>query len=187
MLHALLVSVLSANLIAVAPALPDSGGVARAASLSTAAATSKLTGPMGLIDSIVVEKRLHQLTLFRDGKVIRTYLVALGGQPRGAKVRAGDNRTPEGVYYIDARQPFSKYHLALHISYPAIADKQRAQALGTEPGGDIMIHGLPNGMGSAGALHRQNDWTNGCIALTDQEIEEIWSVVPIGTPIEIKP
>jgi murein L,D-transpeptidase YafK len=144
-------------------------------------------GPMGLVDSIVVEKRLHQLTLLRDGRVIRTYLVALGGQPKGDKIRAGDNRTPEGVYYIDARQPNSKYHLALHISYPDAAHKQKAQSVGAEPGGDIMIHGLPNGMGSAGALHRQNDWTNGCIALTDQEIEEIWSVVPIGTPIQIKP
>jgi murein L,D-transpeptidase YafK len=183
MLHALLVSVLSVNMIVAAPVLSDS--TARATPL--AAANVKLKGPMGLVDSIVVEKRMHQLTLFRDGKVIRSYLIALGAQPKGAKVRIGDNRTPEGVYYIDARQPFSKYHLALHISYPSLSDKARAQALGTEPGGDIMIHGLPNGMGSAGARHRMNDWTNGCIALTDEEIEEIWSVVPIGTPIEIKP
>jgi murein L,D-transpeptidase YafK len=183
MLHPLLVSLLTANLVVAAPVMSDS--TVRATPLL--AADVKIHGPMGLVDSIVVEKKLHQLTLFRSGKLIRTYLVALGGQPRGDKVRAGDNKTPEGVYYIDSRQPNSKYHLALHISYPDAAHKKQAQAMGTEPGGDIMIHGLPNGMGSAGALHRQNDWTNGCIALTDQEIEEIWSVVPIGTPIEIKP
>jgi murein L,D-transpeptidase YafK len=142
---------------------------------------------MGFVDSIVVEKSLHSLTMYRDGKVVRVFLVALGGSPKGDKLRAGDNKTPEGLYYIDARQPNSKYHLALHISYPNATNRQRAQAAGIDAGGDIMIHGLPNGMGAAGAWHRMKDWTNGCIALTDEEIEEIWSVVPIGTPIQIKP
>ena len=178
MLHALLISVFSANLIAAAPlprvgAAPVSGFVAHP--------------PVGLVDSIVVEKKAHKLTLFRDGKPTRTYLVALGGSPTGDKLRAGDRRTPEGIFYIDERQPNSRYHLALHISYPDAVHRARSQAIGAAPGGDIMIHGLPNGMGAAGATHRLADWTNGCVALTDQEIEEIWSVVPIGTPVEIKP
>ncbi|MDB4916501.1 MAG: ErfK/YbiS/YcfS/YnhG family protein [Gemmatimonadetes bacterium] len=177
MLHALTVSVLSAAMIATSPASP-----ADARSLSTMPSP-----PLGLVDSIVVEKKAHTLTLFRDGRPTRTFLVALGGSPIGDKLRAGDRRTPEGVFYIDSRQPNSKYHLALHISYPDAVHSARSHALGAEPGGDIMIHGLPNGFGAAGASHRLNDWTNGCVALTDQEIEQIWSVVPIGTPVEIKP
>ena len=178
MFHALLVSVLSANMIVAAPT-PALGAVAASATVASP--------PMGLVDSIVVEKKAHTLTLFRDGKPLRTYLVALGAKPVGDKLRAGDNKTPEGLFYIDARQPNSKYHLALHISYPDAAHRARSQAIGAEPGGDIMIHGLPNGLGAAGASHRLNDWTNGCVALTDEEIEQIWSAVPIGTPVEIKP
>lgn len=178
---ALLVSVLAANLIATAPA------PAAAHTAPSVADVVAVSPPLALVDSIVVEKKARKLTLFRDGKPTRTYLVALGLEPQGDKQRAGDNRTPEGVFYIDARQPNSKFHLALHISYPSPLHRARAQAIGADPGGDIMLHGLPNGRGAAGASHRRNDWTNGCVALTDQEIEEIWSVVPIGTPIEIKP
>ena len=178
MLHVLLVSVLSANMIAATPT--PALGARDASAVFT-------PPPMGLVDSIVVEKKARKLILFRDGKAMRTYLVALGASPKGDKLRAGDNKTPEGLFYIDARQPNSKYHLALHISYPDAAHRERSAAIGADPGGDIMIHGLPNGLGSAGAAHRQNDWTNGCVALTDQEIEQIWSVVPIGTPVEIKP
>ena len=179
MLHALLVSVISANMIVAAPA-----PVLGMASLVTASVASP---PIGLADSIVVEKKAHTLTLFRDGRPMRTYLVALGGRPQGDKLSAGDKRTPEGVFYIDARQPNSRYHLALHISYPDAAHRARSLAAGMQPGGDIMIHGLPNGLGAAGETHRISDWTNGCVALTDQEIEQIWSAVPIGTPVEIKP
>ncbi|MEO7770921.1 MAG: L,D-transpeptidase family protein [Gemmatimonadaceae bacterium] len=157
----------------------------RAASLETAIVAPG--GPLRLVDSIVVEKKARTLILYADGKPMRTYLVALGGNPVGDKLRVGDNRTPEGVFYIDARQPNSKYHLALHISYPDDVHRARSAAIGADPGGDIMIHGLPNGLGAAGATHRLNNWTNGCVALTDQEIEQIWSVVPIGTPVEIKP
>ena len=174
MFHSLLVSVLSMHLAAAAPAPP----VLRAPVYG---------GPVGLVDSVVIEKKARHLMLFRDGKVVRTYLVALGAHPEGDKLRKGDHRTPEGVFYIDSRQPNSHYHLALHISYPDASHRERSRAVGAEPGGDIMIHGLPNGMGAAGALHRLHDWTNGCVALTDEEIEEIWSVVPIGTPVEIKP
>src|SRR5258708_9216642 len=150
MLHALVVSVLSANLIATAPV----------SSHSAAELFAATTTPISLVDSIVVAKRAHTLTLYRDGKPTHTYLVALGGAPVGDKLRAGDHRTPEGLFYIDARQPNSKYHLALHISYPDASHRARPQALGAEPGGDIMIHGLPNGFGAAAASHRPNDSPN---------------------------
>lgn len=182
MLHVMLVSVLSANAVAVTPA--PRAAVLAAPAVEAAAVSAP---PMRLADSIVVEKKARRLTLYADGRPMRTYLVALGLNPVGDKVRSGDNRTPEGLFYIDRRNPESRYHLALHISYPGPMHRARAEKLGVEPGGDIMIHGLPNGMGAAGATHRVADWTNGCVALTDQEIEEIWSVVPIGTPVEIKP
>ena len=181
MLHALLVSVISANMLVAAPT-PLNGMAPHAV---VAAATP--LPPIGLADSIVVEKQAHLLTLFRDGKPMRTYLVALGGNPRGDKLSAGDRRTPEGLFFIDFRQPNSRFHLALHISYPDASHRARSLAAGVAPGGDIMIHGLPNGFGEAGATHRINDWTNGCVALTDEEIEQIWSSVPIGTPVQIKP
>jgi len=140
-----------------------------------------------IADSIVVDKGKRQLTLYHQGTPVRTYLVALGQQPLGDKVRRGDNRTPEGVFRIEARNPRSRYHLALRISYPDAAHAQRARALGVSPGGDIMIHGLPKRQAWVGAAHRDFDWTEGCIAVTNAEIEEIWNAVPVGTPIHIKP
>ena len=138
-------------------------------------------------DSIVVEKSRHQLLLYRKGTPVRRYLVALGEQPVGDKVSVGDMRTPEGLFHIEARNPASRYHRALRISYPDAAHRARAQALGVSPGGDIMIHGLPKRQAWVGAAHRDFDWTEGCIAVTNEEIEEIWSAVPVGTPIHIKP
>ena len=138
-------------------------------------------------DRIVVYKALRQMQLLHGNEVLRTYHVALGRKPYGQKTEAGDGRTPEGRYFIDRRNMFSDYHLALHISYPDTNDIRRAAALGVEPGGSIMIHGLPNGMGSIGSAHRLRDWTAGCIAVTDSEIDEIWKLVPTGTPVEIRP
>jgi lipoprotein-anchoring transpeptidase ErfK/SrfK len=138
-------------------------------------------------DSIVVEKGMRRLTLWANSLPLRTYDVALGQTPTGAKVRRGDNRTPEGLYHVEARNPFSQYHLGLRVSYPNAQDLARARALGVDPGGDIMIHGLPNGQGQVGTQHKAYDWTNGCVAVTDEEIEEIWSAVPVGTPIRILP
>jgi murein L,D-transpeptidase YafK len=138
-------------------------------------------------DSIVVEKSRHQLLLYRNGTLVRQYLVALGEQPVGDKVSVGDMRTPEGLFHIEARNPESRYHRALRISYPDAAHRARAQALGVSPGGDIMIHGLPKRQAWVGAAHRDFDWTKGCIAVTNEEIEEIWGAVPVGTPIHIKP
>ena len=145
--------------------------------------------PFGSVpaDSIVVEKSQHRLSLYHRGLLLRSYLVALGQQPKGDKVHKGDNRTPEGIFRIQARNPQSRYHRALKISYPDAAHIARARALGVQPGGDIMIHGLPARQAWVGAAHRDFDWTEGCIAVTNKEIEEIWSVVPVGTPIQIKP
>jgi murein L,D-transpeptidase YafK len=139
------------------------------------------------VDSILVEKSAHRLSLFQRGRAVRTYMVALGQQPVGDKVRRGDMRTPEGRFLIEARNPKSRYHRALRISYPDAAHRARARALGVSPGGDIMIHGLPPRQAWVGAAHRDFDWTEGCIAVTNAEIEELWSAVPVGTPIYIKP
>ena len=125
--------------------------------------------------------------MFRDGSLLKTYRVALGRNPVGAKEQEGDMKTPEGVYKIDYRNPNSDYHLALHISYPSDEDNARAAQRGVSAGSDIMIHGLPNGRGWIGAAHRQKDWTAGCIALTDEEIEELCRATPDGTTIEIRP
>jgi hypothetical protein len=138
-------------------------------------------------DSIVVEKSRRTMTLYSQGSPVRIYFVALGGSPVGAKMSIGDNRTPEGVYYIEGHNPASKYHLSLRVSYPNEQDIAQARARGVATGGDIMIHGLPHGFENVGAEHRQRDWTNGCIAVTNAEIEEIWSAIPDGVVIYIKP
>jgi murein L,D-transpeptidase YafK len=144
--------------------------------------------PAGMtIDRILVEKSERKLSILRGGKVLKTYRVALGRNPIGAKEEEGDNKTPEGIYTIDYRNPKSDYHLALHISYPSAEDTTRAAQRGVNAGFDIMIHGLPNGQGWMGAAHRQKDWTAGCIAVTDKEIDELYRVTPDGTTIEIRP
>ena len=143
--------------------------------------------PNTMIDRIVVEKSARKLSIFRGGEKLKTYRVALGRNPTGAKQQEGDEKTPEGIYKIDNRNPHSNFHLALHISYPSAEDTARAAARGLSVGYDIMIHGLPNGRGWLGAFHRRKDWTAGCIALTDEEIEELWRVTPDESPIEIFP
>jgi murein L,D-transpeptidase YafK len=139
------------------------------------------------IDRILVEKSERKLSVLRGGEVLKTYRVALGRNPIGAKEQEGDMKTPEGIYTIDYRNPQSDYHLALHISYPSAEDTTRAAQWGVNAGFDIMIHGLPNGRSWIGAAHRQKDWTAGCIAVTDQEIDEIYRVTPDGTTVEIRP
>jgi len=138
-------------------------------------------------DNILVEKSVRRLTLFRGGKPLKVYQIALGSHPVGPKEREGDGKTPEGEYVIDRKIINSGFHRALHISYPNAADRARAASLGVSPGGDIMIHGLKNGFGWLGPLHRISDWTQGCIAVTNAEIEEIWDMVPVGTPVMIVP
>jgi L,D-peptidoglycan transpeptidase YkuD (ErfK/YbiS/YcfS/YnhG family) len=138
-------------------------------------------------DKVLIEKKDRRLTLLSKGEVIKTYRIALGGNPVGPKERQGDNKTPEGTYVIDSKNKESDYHLSLHISYPNEKDKMRAKELGVSPGGDIMIHGIKNGFSWVGAFHARVDWTKGCIAVTDEEMEEIAKLVPNGTIVEIRP
>jgi tetratricopeptide (TPR) repeat protein len=141
----------------------------------------------GPADKILIEKEARRLTLISRGEVFKTYKIALGGNPNGPKERRGDNKTPEGTYAIDSRNKDSRYHLSLHISYPNEKDRQRARELGVSPGGDIMIHGIKKGFSWAGDFHTEVDWTKGCIAVTDEEIEEIAKLAPNGTIVEIRP
>ncbi|MHB8057457.1 MAG: L,D-transpeptidase family protein [Desulfuromonadaceae bacterium] len=143
--------------------------------------------PKGPADKILIEKKERRLTLLSNEKVLKTYKIALGGNPVGPKERQGDNKTPEGTYVIDSRNRGSLYHLSLHVSYPNDKDKKRAKQLGVSPGGDIMIHGIKNGFSWFGDLHAKVDWTKGCIAVTDEEIEEIDRLAPNGTNVEIRP
>ncbi len=140
-----------------------------------------------MADRVLVEKSARRLTLLKNGNALKTYRVALGRAPVGAKDYEGDQRTPEGIYSIDFHKADSDYHLALHVSYPEPRDIDRAAARGFSAGSDIMIHGLPNGRGWIGRFHRRSDWTAGCVAVTDFEIEEIYRAVPDGTPIELRP
>lgn len=139
-----------------------------------------MAAPALLADRIHVEKSERRMELSRAGRVIRSYRVRLGDAPVGRKRRQGDEKTPEGDYRISGRNPNSRFHLSLRVSYPDEADRRQARARGVDPGGDIFIHG-----GNVAAY--PFDWTDGCIAVTDREIEEIWSLVPTGTRIRIDP
>jgi murein L,D-transpeptidase YafK len=139
------------------------------------------------VDFILVDKSERTLRIFRKGRPLKTYRIALGRAPEGAKTEDGDGRTPEGRYRIESRNARSAYHLSLRVSYPTAAQRRAARRRGVSPGGDIMIHGLPNGFDSLDAALLPEDWTAGCIAVTNEEIEELWRVVPVGTVIEIRP
>ena len=138
-------------------------------------------------DRILILKSERKLTLYREGRTLQTYLVALGGSPEGDKKCQGDQRTPEGTYRIDLKNPASRYHLSLRVSYPDAADRAEARRRGCPPGGDIFIHGLGKGFAHLGKLHRTTDWTLGCVAVTNEEIAEIWKAVDVGTVVEIRP
>ncbi|MGE4298753.1 MAG: murein L,D-transpeptidase family protein [Desulfovibrionaceae bacterium] len=137
-------------------------------------------------DAVEVRKGARTMTLLRGGRVLARYPVALGRDPVGHKAVEGDGRTPEGRYVIAGRNPRSRFHLALRISYPDAADAARAVALGASPGGDIMIHGQPNGR-RAWLPPRRGDWTQGCVAVSNAAIREIWAAVDNGTPVTILP
>lgn len=174
--------------------------IALVLTITTANAFAK--SPVSLVRVFKSERRLELVT--KDNQVIKTYKVMLGRNPVGHKVQEGDNKTPEGNYTLDLRNPNSKFHKALHISYPNLKDKLKARSLGVKPGGDIMLHGLPNdfsemtdwlnavGLGGlADDLIRAGlpylDWTNGCIAVTDAEIDEIYEMIDVPTKIVIRP
>ena len=146
-----------------------------------------ILAPEKKVNRIVIVKSTRTMTLMNGGKVPKTYKVALSTHSIGGKERVGDDKTPEGLYTVDWKNAQSKFHLALHISYPNITDRERARKLGVNPGGEIEIHGIGAKYGYLGALHRQMDWTAGCIAVTNEEIDEIWKMVPVGTTVEIKP
>jgi murein L,D-transpeptidase YafK len=139
------------------------------------------------VDRVVVYKQQRKLVLLSGMREVKCYRIALGGEPVGRKTRQGDHRTPEGVYVLDSRNANSRFHKAFHISYPNAKDREAAQKLGANPGGDIMLHGLPKQYGWLGKAHTLHDWTDGCIAVTNEEMDELWKLISVGTTIEIKP
>lgn len=136
-----------------------------------------------VIDKILVYKSKRQLLAYSNGQLIKTYKISLGGNPIGKKEYKDDSKTPEGLYYIDGKNRYSDFHKNLGISYPNKSDKANAK----RPGGDVKVHGLPNKFGIIGKFQRWYDWTDGCIGITDQEIDELYKAVKTGTPIEINP
>ena len=137
-------------------------------------------------DLVVIEKDAHHLTLYAHGRKLRTYVVSLGTGGAEVKTRAGDDRTPEGHYEINRHEAASDFYRAIRISYPSAMDRKVARARGVAPGGAVTIHGLRNHTGWIGGWQRLVDWTDGSIALTDGEMDEVWRVVPDGTPVEIR-
>ncbi len=139
------------------------------------------------IDHVVVYKSEKKMYLLSEGHRVKEYNVVFGANPKGHKQQEGDERTPEGKYILDYKKSDSSFYKAIHISYPNEEDKRRARANGVNPGGQIMIHGQKNGQGSLSWLAQQFNWTDGCIAVTNAEMDEIWILVKSGTPIEIWP
>ena len=148
---------------------------------------SGYAAPSAQADHVLVIKHQRMLRLLRGGEVLKEYKVALGATPVGSKTQQGDHKTPEGKYILDSRNSKSQFYKSLHISYPTAEQRIAARKRGVSPGGDVFVHGLPNGYAKIGAAHRLRDWTDGCIAVTDEEMDEIWRRVPTGTPIEIRP
>ena len=138
-------------------------------------------------DQVIVEKGMRKLHLMQDGEAFRTFDVALGIQPAGDKEREGDFRTPEGRYLLDVRNPDSEFFLSIHISYPDRQDRREAREDGIDPGGSIMIHGQPNIPSKSETYYRMQDWTNGCIAVSNSDMIDIWLMTSENTPIEIRP
>jgi len=153
--------------------------------VSQASALEPLDGKV--IEKILVLKSAHQLQLINDGKPFKTYRISLVTRPKGPKLMEGDKRTPEGLYWVDWRKVSDKFNLAMHISYPNISDSARARREGVEPGGMIMIHGTPDTEDTPEDLFHTLDWTDGCIAMRNMDMREVWNLVPDGTMIEIRP
>ncbi|MBW0148214.1 L,D-transpeptidase family protein [Marinobacter arenosus] len=139
------------------------------------------------IDKVLVRKGERRLYLMDDGQVVKSYRISLGDNPTGHKLYEGDERTPEGDYTLDWRNAGSDFYKSIHISYPSERDRELANAWGLNPGGSIMIHGLPNEAADMAFAYQGLDWTDGCIAVTNEEMDEIWQLVADGTPIRIVP
>jgi murein L,D-transpeptidase YafK len=144
-------------------------------------------GDFPLADKVLVEKGKRKLHLLRNGMPFRTFDIALGSEPDGDKEQEGDQRTPEGYYMLDARNPDSDYFLSIHVSYPNTSDRVEARQKGVDPGGAIMIHGQPNLPTYSAAYYSREDWTNGCIAVSNSDMIDIWLMTPDRVPIEIVP
>ncbi len=141
-----------------------------------------------IVDAVRVDKSERKMYLHSGDHIVRSYEISLGDSPRGHKTTEGDERTPEGTYFLNWRNPNSRFHLSIQISYPNEADIKQAHERGVSPGGAIFIHGLPNGTSPRKRLPPRTDWTDGCIAVkSNREMEEIWKLVPLGTPITINP
>ena len=138
-------------------------------------------------DAVLVVKSEKRLYLLNNGEKIFSFRVTFGDNPKGHKQKRGDERTPEGRYVLDYKNPNSKFHKSIHISYPNARDRETARLLGVDPGGDIMIHGQTNGWGWASPIVQFFPWTDGCIALTNTSMDSVWEAVAPGTPIEIRP
>ncbi len=150
--------------------------------------TKKATKFDGLIDYVLVKKRERKLYLYSEDQVVRSYKIALGKQPDGQKQEEGDSRTPEGLYILDWRNPGSKFFRSIHVSYPNVVQTRSAKEAGVDPGGAIMIHGQPSNWAERIKLtFSKEDWTEGCIALENQDMIEVWDLVQDGTPIKIDP
>ena len=144
-------------------------------------------GEFPMADLVLVEKGARKLHLLRDGEIFKTFRIALGIRPVGDKKQEGDFRTPEGRYLLDIKNPNSEYFLSIRISYPDVRDRREAQKEGVDPGGAIMIHGQPNVPTRSEAYYRTQDWTNGCIAVSNSDMIDIWLMTGDNTPIEIRP
>jgi len=153
----------------------------------TPSRSAELLPAHAIVDSIVIIKQKRELFVYQKHQLLKIYRIALGAQPKGAKQYKGDMRTPEGMYFINGKNPKSTCHKSLGISYPSVKDREYAQSIGKDPGGDIKIHGLPNGQGYIGAAHTLKDWTWGCIAITDEEIDELYDHVKVGASVNILP
>lgn len=160
-----------------------------AVTLAAGCASSPPPSQARHVERVVVKKGERKMQLWKDGKVYKEYRIALGDSPRGHKMQEGDERTPEGSYILDWRNPGSNFHKSIHISYPNEMDRAVARSLGVSPGGMVMIHGMPNWITSprVAAEYDGRDWTNGCIAVKNAEMDEIWTLVRDGTPIRILP
>lgn len=152
-----------------------------------AQADGGLAGEFPEAQLVIVEKAARKLHLVRHGEPFRTFDIALGVAPVGDKEEEGDARTPEGRYILDLRNPNSDFFLSIRISYPNEADRRRAREKGVDPGGQIMIHGQPNEPTYSEGFYQTADWTNGCIAVSNSDMIDIWLMTPDGTPIEIRP
>lgn len=148
---------------------------------------SQRTSASKTVDKILVIKSARRLELISDGKLIRSYRISLGKQPKGPKLQEGDKRTPEGLYWVDWRKRSDKFNLAMHINYPNITDAAKARREGVNPGSMIMIHGTPDSEDNPEELFHTLDWTDGCIAMKNYEMREVWNMVKDGTMVEIRP